>query len=301
MDYNSDNIIPDNHRVYAMDIMADKKLLVGGEYFDSNYGFLYLLDENGNFDKDFSQIDLVPYSIRVIKSISDNKIVYGGYSKKGGSSFDPIPLFEMNLSNQSVDSTSISVKGKGEILSTILNTIFVLSSYDILIGGNFSSINETKLSGLSNVTLSGNVDQNFIFNTDGSVKNIIQYDTNSLIIAGGFSSVGGIQRNGVARIIDFNFSPVTGITESEKEQSGLSIYPNPSDNILNVVLNDQIRGPVKIYIYSPDGIILRKEDYYKKEINFHISINIGNIAPGFYLLRTELFNRQSFTTSFIKR
>ena len=89
-----------------------------------------------------------------------------------------------------------------------------------------------------------------------------------------------------------NFKNNTGINENEQNQY-FTIYPNPTENHLNVVKTNV--GNAKIIIYNNIGVIM-----LSTEINeIETQINIAPLSAGVYFIRI-IDNQNSSTQCFIK-
>ncbi len=90
-------------------------------------------------------------------------------------------------------------------------------------------------------------------------------------------------------IDNINISSVTGILQNTPEQSGLSVFPNPSHGELSLLYNAPVAQKVTVTLSDLLGRTL--ETLVEKEVTpgsqLH-SISLKNHAAGIYLLKTEL-------------
>nr|MBP7974248.1 T9SS type A sorting domain-containing protein [Kaistella sp.] len=80
-----------------------------------------------------------------------------------------------------------------------------------------------------------------------------------------------------------------GVNDSAVK-NGITIYPNPVGDILNIVSGNKVDGAE---IYSADGKMLMKQ----KSEN---AVNVSALKPGVYLLKTTS-NGNSQSVKFIKK
>lgn len=98
---------------------------------------------------------------------------------------------------------------------------------------------------------------------------------------------------------NLNFSQDTIIVTStlgieQLNNEWISVYPNPTENILNIALNSTLQIK-EITIYSVSGAIV-------KEINEKTNvIDVSKLENGSYLLMIETNTGQTFNTRFIKK
>ena len=76
------------------------------------------------------------------------------------------------------------------------------------------------------------------------------------------------------------------------EQSGLSVYPNPFNNIVSIA---NVTQPVYIELYDATGAKLMH-----KRLNYDQQFDLRNLANGLYFI-TVTINNQSFSTQLIKQ
>jgi hypothetical protein len=102
-----------------------------------------------------------------------------------------------------------------------------------------------------------------------------------------YNGVPGIGYND-AFIGRFNLSGVIGITEYAKKtiSSNLLIYPNPTANSVNFVLDAFVSKPYQIYVYNAMGQIVYKE-FVKDFYNDTHTLNLENLASGVYYIHAN--------------
>jgi uncharacterized delta-60 repeat protein len=115
------------------------------------------------------------------------------------------------------------------------------------VGGDFLSTKNTYYS-IVRLDKSGNVDHSFSADVHGSIYSIALQPDGKILIGGSFSTVGGVERNNIARLntdgsLDLTFNPGGGTNDSVK-----SIDILPDGNILIGGIFTEIDGVEHNYI-----------------------------------------------------
>jgi PKD repeat protein len=76
-------------------------------------------------------------------------------------------------------------------------------------------------------------------------------------------------------------SIITGIIE--QQISSIMIYPNPTSNVLNIDLKDQLKDHVSIYLIDMKGDLLYRKQFHQADQI--IPIDVHDLPAGTYLLR----------------
>lgn len=83
--------------------------------------------------------------------------------------------------------------------------------------------------------------------------------------------------------------------------AGVSVYPNPTENMLDVKFKSQLSPESKPELYVTDMIGKRYEINYLKKAADLYSINLGNeMAPGVYLLHISISEHVNYTIKLVK-
>jgi hypothetical protein len=83
----------------------------------------------------------------------------------------------------------------------------------------------------------------------------------------------------------------TGIDKTFSDFEEISIYPNPTEKIVNITTNGQIQ---RISIYDFQGKLISEYDKYLNQIN------LSNLTSGIYLLNITFINGQTKGYQIIK-
>jgi hypothetical protein len=99
--------------------------------------------------------------------------------------------------------------------------------------------------------------------------------------------------------MDSQWLITTGL--SPEEESGiLSVYPNPATSYINVQLNSVNNGEFSVSLFDMHGV-----EVFKGNSSFAgtepFRMNIGNLSPGFYLLRITGHDQKIYTGKVIRQ
>ncbi len=89
------------------------------------------------------------------------------------------------------------------------------------------------------------------------------------------------------------------VTDSDGPlNSAFSVYPVPSNDVINFTLDSQYNGPVEVSIFSISGEELMKSTVNKSSFEFDETISIRDLGQGMFFLKIKAGNE--FTKRFIK-
>lgn len=231
--------------VYAVAEQPDGKTIVAGSFvsFDSNpYNYIVRLLNNGYQDTSFlTNNNNGGGANGFIASVvlqPDGKILVGGnFTSFNG--YNRHHIARLN-SNGSVDTTfnpGLGVNGP----SAMVWSIALQPSGQVVIAGNFSSVNGTNLNSVARLNADGSLDASFNpgVGPDGTVNAVAVDSLGRVIIGGDFDTVSGTNSGGVARLnLDGTVDPTFTI--------GIGTY-NPDTGFTD---------PVHALAIQPDGQIL---------------------------------------------
>ncbi len=196
--------------VTAIGIQPDGKILVGGDFYYAEYVTrpgLARYNPNGTLDSTFSPIYVSADSdIFVVQP--DGKILVGGYAG-GGGNYGLIRLTQTGLADPDFHTGLPKLAWVPAV---------ALSGEKIIIGGLFTNIQNTiGRTNICRLNNNGSIDETFtaLSTPNGRVITLAIQPNNKIVIGGGFSTVGGIARNYVARLnpdgtLDASFNPGSG-------------------------------------------------------------------------------------------
>ncbi|MCF8374346.1 MAG: T9SS type A sorting domain-containing protein [Bacteroidales bacterium] len=200
--------------IYSISVQTDGKVIIGGNF--TNYpatGIRYLvrLNSTGSLDTSFDMGTGVWGEVRSTSIQSDGKIVIGG-------DFFSINSTQRNkiarlYSNGSVDTGF----DPGIGANYRVWTTNIQSDGKIIVGGEFETIDGGGMKYLNRLLANGNLDESFYAGTgaNGEVLTTSLQNDGKIIIGGKFSTFGGKNRIGIARLdqngdIDLSFNPAMG-------------------------------------------------------------------------------------------
>ncbi len=205
-----------NEEIRSLAVQSDGKILIGGEfstYNSTTSNRIARLNTDGSLDGNFNLGGAgASAGIRSIAiQTEDGKILIGGdFSTYNGTTRNSIARLETN-------GTLDPAFNPGTVANREVYSIVVQTDGRILIGGGFTSYNNTTLSRIARLESNGTLDGTF--NPTGANAEIIfltvQSSDNKILIGGRFTSFNGIIRNRIARLesdgsLVAEFNPNTG-------------------------------------------------------------------------------------------
>jgi hypothetical protein len=95
------------------------------------------------------------------------------------------------------------------------------------------------------------------------------------------------------------FSTIAVINNGKNITAGVSIFPNPAVNFLNIQTSAGQNGKAAVSIISGAGQIVYKSDYTIASESI-INLNVKNLSAGYYVVRIETANGETTTVPFAK-
>jgi len=203
-----------NDTVRTIAIQSDGKILVGGgfsSYDGVSSNYIIRLNSDGSIDDTFVIGDGFDNIVYTIQIQSDGKILVGGnFGNYDGTSANRI--IRLN-SDGSVDNTFIV----GDGFDNIVNTIQIQSDEKILIGGIFTSYDNTNAFNIVRLNSLGSIDNTFVVGNgfNGQVNTIQIQSDGKILVGGQFTTYDGVSSNYIIRLnsdgsIDNTFDIGTG-------------------------------------------------------------------------------------------
>lgn len=209
-------------------LQSDEKLVLGGINSGDNdqvFGALYRLGVNGDIDETFTSTTNLFQDIQSLHILGDNSILAGGGWLHTFGEDDLNVLYQLNPNGNIVDNSSIGITG-----DSFHSDVVVVDDENIIVAGKFVSYNFQEKKGLAKSSILGVVDQNFDFNTNGSVTNILKIDNQHIAVFGNFNIIGAKNLVGAAKIKITNDIPIiSGLINSISTNEDTSIELNLSD------------------------------------------------------------------------
>lgn len=211
--------------IYSISIQDDGKIIIGG-WFDSFNGTgrnnIVRLNSDGSLDTTFNPGRGASGSIQAISIQSDGKIIIGGdFTSYSGTGRNKIARLNANgsldISFNPGTGANFPVTG----WTASIRTISIQDDGKIIIGGRFTSFNETPSVWIARLNINGALDRSFLnpgltANDFGFVSTSSIQSDGKIIIGGLFTSSNEISRNNIARLntdgtFDTCFDPGTGV------------------------------------------------------------------------------------------
>jgi uncharacterized delta-60 repeat protein len=204
-----------NNEVTATAIQQDGKILIGGSFTTYNGAIrnhIARLNPDGSIDANFNSRFINARTSTRVNSInlqSDGKFLLGGtlYTALGARYF-----VRLNADG----SSDVSFNSGSGINGTVFSSQ-IQPDGKIIIGGGFSSYNDTERNNLARINSDGSLDTSFNSGTEASsyVLNLAMQPDGKIIIGGVFTSYNGTARRNIARLnangsLDTSFNPGTG-------------------------------------------------------------------------------------------
>jgi uncharacterized delta-60 repeat protein len=189
-----------NEETFTSAVQSDGKILVGGfftNYNGTSRNKIVRLNSNGVIDLSFNIGTGFNGYINCVKIQTDGKILVGGnFSLYNGISKNNI----IRLNNNGSIDTAFNI---GNGFNGIVNSITILDSGKIVVGGNFTSYNFIASNRLIRLNPNGNIDSSFILGTgyNQEVTSIAVQNNGKIIVGGNFTAFNGFSAN---RIICLN-------------------------------------------------------------------------------------------------
>jgi Domain of unknown function (DUF5122) beta-propeller len=175
-------------RVLEMERLADGKLLLGGDFIRVGAlprAGIARLNINGSVDTSYVPTVSAEFGLQQLLTDSSGR----SYLLNGGSLRRLTPTGELDTGFTSVSFNFTFARS------------MALVSDGIIVGGDFSTVGLQNLprAGLVKIRFDGSVDPNFIVNTT-DVTTVISAGMDEVLVAGGFTSIGGVARTGIAKL-----------------------------------------------------------------------------------------------------
>jgi hypothetical protein len=103
-------------------------------------------------------------------------------------------------------------------------------------------------------------------------------------------------RCGNDTIVEYNYSKLVTVDENKQNNTGISIFPNPSSGFLIISLKEIYEYPFTIGIYNTQGGKIKELRYTNLSSQFTY-INLTGIPSGIYLLQVK-YNKQIISKIF---
>ena len=290
------SFIPTNaiaNTVYAVAAQSDNKVVIGGT-FNSGYFPAYnaRLNADGTTDTAFSSYPSGPvYAVAVQ---SDGKIVIGGaFTQVNGATRDRIA--RLNTDGPLDNAFQNGLPGA----SATVRCLQIQSDGKILIGGDFTGVNNTTRNCIARLNSNGTLDTGFAASpagAGGSVYALAVQSDNNVVIGGSFPSYASFNLTRVARLYPdgtrdtaFVSSGINNIVEAVAVQSDGGVLIGGTFSTINNT-NCAYFGRLYGNSYPPEFITQPVSRNTNVGATVTFSATVSNPTPSYYQWRKEGLN-----------
>ena len=195
-----------NSDVYAISVLPDDSLIVGGDFTTLNdvaNNHIARLNPDGTPDTTFTSNTGTGFSngVFALTVQSDGKTVVGGsFDSLNGT--DSTRIARLN-SDGTPDTTFSTNTGTG--FSNAVYSLAMQSDGKIIAGGRFASINGTASNGIARLNPDGTPDSAYTTaigsGFSSSVSTVVALDAGRVLVGGDFTSINGTSSNRIARLL----------------------------------------------------------------------------------------------------
>jgi uncharacterized delta-60 repeat protein len=203
-----------NNTVYALSQQANGKVLIGGGFTSINgatHNYIARLNANGSLDTDFDSSMGANNTVYALSQQADGKVLIGG-------DFTNVNSTARNrIARLNADGSLDTGFDPGNGANDTVRALSQQADGKVLIGGGFSSVNDTARNNIARLNADGSLDTGFDTGTgpNSTVATVAQQADGKVLIGGFFSEINGSGRNRIARLnadgsLDTGFDPGTG-------------------------------------------------------------------------------------------
>ena len=211
--------------IETMVLQSDGRILIGGLFGTINgvsRTSVARLNSDGSLDPSFGVVFPDGFQGQIVYSIlplDNGQILIGGQVSfiwmENGLNVYRRSIVRLNSNGTHDRSFGINNTGFSDTLGAV--RAIVLNNNKIIIGGEFTRLNgdNTKLR-LGSLNLDGTLDSSFNAPANSIVWSMAKQEDGRIVVGGSFSTISGVNRRGVARIVngslDTSFNPGLGAT-----------------------------------------------------------------------------------------
>ncbi|MDZ4204738.1 MAG: T9SS type A sorting domain-containing protein [Bacteroidales bacterium] len=261
--------------VTHISMIRDEKILIAGafNYYDSVYApRLIRVNSDGAIDHSFNKLYGINGMIRSVNILNNDQILIGGQ-------FTTVN----NLSRKFVarlhpDGSLDGAFNPGYGANGIVLSSAVQDDGKILIGGHFTYYDSIAVKYIARLNADGSFDSTFQVGTGANNwVHVIAIQQDQKILAGGdFTSINGIGRNRIARII----GEETVGSRLHLGSQPLNIYPNPTTGLITVEISHEEENTT-LRLYDLTGRLLIE---YNNLRGRYQHLNLHDQPSGIYFI-----------------
>ena len=210
--------LPNNTFTYSVNVTTGGKIVLGGSFSTVNdvpFNKIVKVNEDGSLDDVFNSGTGATNGVHTISLQTDGKLVVGGIFYSMNNAYRT-SIARLNPEDGNLDSTF--QVGRGAFLN--VSASYVQSDGKILLGGNFTSFNDTLINRLMRLNENGSIDQSFDAGTgaDGAVTTIKVQSDGKILVGGEFSTINNVPSSKIARLnpdgsLDMSFTIGSGFND----------------------------------------------------------------------------------------
>lgn len=97
-----------------------------------------------------------------------------------------------------------------------------------------------------------------------------------------------------------NVSTATAKDKLTITNDKFALYPNPVNDLVNINLNSEYKGNIKITILDASGKAVKIMALKKEQSVYNGRVAVSSLKPGLYFISVEMQRGQSYVTKFLK-
>jgi uncharacterized delta-60 repeat protein len=189
-----------NGQVLAIGVQPDDKIVIAGRfttYNSTNRARIARLNSDGTIDSSFDPGAGADNPVFALAFTADRRIVLGGsFTTVNGITRPNVAILNTNGSVDAGFNTGAGLNG----------TVYALAVQPdgkIIIGGNFTVVNNTNRGRIARLNANGSLDLSFNpgIGADAAVRALALQPDGSVVIGGSFTNINGLVRNYIARLL----------------------------------------------------------------------------------------------------
>ncbi len=203
-----------NNKVHAIAVQPDNKIIIGGRftsYNTTNRSGIARLNSDGTMDSSFNPGAGADNPVFALALTAQGKVVLGGsFTTVNGVTRPNLAVLNTNGTVDLSFNTGVGLNG-------VVYAVAVQPDGKILVGGEFTTVNNTNRARIARLNANGSLDLSFNanFGTNGAVRAILVQTNGSIVIGGSFTNVNGTAAGNIARLlpgggVDPSFNTGTG-------------------------------------------------------------------------------------------
>ncbi|HMJ90265.1 MAG TPA: Calx-beta domain-containing protein, partial [Candidatus Acidoferrum sp.] len=217
-----------NDQIQAILVQPDDKIIIGGRfttYDTTNRARIARLNDDGTIDSSFNPGSGADNPVFALAFAPDQRIVLGGsFTTVNGVTRPNVAVLNTNGSVDLFFNTGAGINGT-------VYAVAVQPDGKIIIGGEFTMVNNTNRTRIARLNPNGSLDLSFNPGggaIGGAVRALLLQADGKVVMGGSFTDVNGTPRNYIARLnangsVDASFDPGTG---AEGAVFALDLAPN---------------------------------------------------------------------------